>query len=308
MSIKIAIEIKGLKKRYDDKLVVNDVNLEILNGECFGLLGPNGAGKSTTMKTMYGSALFNEGEIYVLGLNVKKNYQEIKARIGVVPQDDGLDPDFTVVENLNLFSRYHSIDPMVAEKRGRELIQLLRLEEFKNRNVETLSGGMRRRVAIARGLINNPELVILDEPTTGLDPQARFFMWDIIRNMKNEHHTVVLTTHYMEEAEALCDRVAIMDEGKILAIGTPSKLIEEHIGIEVVDFATTTVDLAYYLGRLKEHNFRYKVINQNVSVYVNAGQDGKKVMELVASPRITLRKPTLNDVFLAISGHELRDE
>lgn len=308
MSAKIAIEIKGLKKRYDDKIVVKDVSLEIIKGECFGLLGPNGAGKSTTMKTMYCSAQFNEGEIYVLGLNVKKNYQEIKSRIGVVPQEDGLDPDFTVLENLMLFARYHSIDPMVADKRVRELIQQLRLEEFKNRNVETLSGGMRRRVAIARGLINNPELIILDEPTTGLDPQARFFMWDTIKNMKQEGQTVVLTTHYMEEAEALCDRVAIMDDGKILAIGTPSKLIEENIGVEVVEFETTTVDMAYYLGRLKEKGFRYQVIKNNVSVHIGKGQEGRSVMEIVASPKITIRKPTLNDVFLVISGHDLRDE
>lgn len=308
MSTKVAIEIKGLKKRYDDKTVVNDVSLEIVKGECFGLLGPNGAGKSTTMKTMYCSAQFTEGEIYVLGLNVKKNYQEIKSRIGVVPQEDGLDPDFTVFENLLLFSRYHGMDPMLADKRIRELIHELRLEEFRNRNVETLSGGIRRRVAIARGLINNPELVILDEPTTGLDPQARFFMWDTIRNLRQDGHTVVLTTHYMEEAEALCDRVAIMDEGKILAIDNPAKLIEEYIGVEVVEFETTNVDMAYYLGRLKQNNYRYQVIKNTVSVHISRGQEGRGVMEIVTSPKITIRKPTLNDVFLTISGHDLRDE
>jgi lipooligosaccharide transport system ATP-binding protein len=308
MSTNTAIEIKDLKKKYDDKVVVDGINLEIQKGECFGLLGPNGAGKTTTMKMMYCSALVTSGELYVLGLNVKKNYREIKSRIGVVPQEDGLDPDFTVLENLIVYSNYHNIPIKEAELKAQALLRLMKLEEYQDRSVETLSGGMRRRLAIARGLINSPELIFLDEPTTGLDPQARIWIWDFFKNLKSERSTVVLTTHYMEEAEQMCDRVAIVDNGKILTVGKPKDLINELIGKEVVEFDTNPVDLNYYLGRLRDAGYAYQVIKNTVSVLVKENQEGRKVVDLIASDKIFIRKPTLNDVFLKLAGHQLRDE
>jgi lipooligosaccharide transport system ATP-binding protein len=308
MSTNTAIEIKDLKKKYDDKIVVDGINLEIQKGECFGLLGPNGAGKTTTMKMMYCSALVTSGELYVLGLNVKKNYREIKSRIGVVPQEDGLDPDFTVLENLIVYSNYHNIPIKEAELKAQALLRLMKLEEYQDRSVETLSGGMRRRLAIARGLINSPELIFLDEPTTGLDPQARIWIWDFFKNLKSERSTVVLTTHYMEEAEQMCDRVAIVDNGKILTVGKPKDLINELIGKEVVEFDTNPVDLNYYLGRLRDAGYAYQVIKNTVSVLVKENQEGRKVVDLIASDKIFIRKPTLNDVFLKLAGHQLRDE
>lgn len=308
MSTHVAIEIKDVTKKYDDRIAVDGISLEIQKGECFGLLGPNGAGKSTMMKMMYCSALVTSGELYVLGLNVKKNYREIKSRIGVVPQEDGLDPDFTVLENLLVYASYHNIIRAEAELRAQALLRLMKLEEYQDRSVETLSGGMRRRLAIARGLMNSPEVIFLDEPTTGLDPQARIWIWDFFKHLKSEKSTLVLTTHYMEEAEQMCDRVAIMDNGKILTVGRPVDLIRELIGKEVVEFDTNPVDLNYYLGRLRAEGYAYQVIKDTVSVLVKEHQEGRKVVDLIASDKIYIRKPTLNDVFLKLAGHQLRDE
>jgi lipooligosaccharide transport system ATP-binding protein len=308
MSTHVAIEIKDVTKKYDDRLAVDGISLEIQKGECFGLLGPNGAGKSTMMKMMYCSALVTSGELYVLGLNVKKNYREIKSRIGVVPQEDGLDPDFTVLENLLVYASYHNIIKAEAELRAQALLRLMKLEEYQDRSVETLSGGMRRRLAIARGLMNSPEVIFLDEPTTGLDPQARIWIWDFFKHLKSEKSTLVLTTHYMEEAEQMCDRVAIMDNGKILTVGRPVDLIRELIGKEVVEFDTNPVDLNYYLGRLRAEGYAYQVIKDTVSVLIKEHQEGRKVVDLIASDKIYIRKPTLNDVFLKLAGHQLRDE
>lgn len=308
MILKTAIEMKELTKQYDDKVVVDGISLEIQKGECFGLLGPNGAGKSTTMKMMYCSALVTSGELYVLGLNVKKNFMEIKNRIGVVPQEDGLDPDFTVLENLIVYANYHNIPYSEAETRANALLRLMKLEEYVDREIETLSGGMRRRLAIARGLINQPELLFLDEPTVGLDPQARIWIWDFFKHMRDEKSTIVLTTHYMEEAEQICDRVAIMNDGKILTVGSPKALIVEHIGKEIVEFETNAIDLNYYLDRLQAAGYNFQVNKNVVQVMIRENQEGRSAMNLIASDKISLRKPTLNDVFLKLAGRELRDE
>lgn len=184
----------------------------------------------------------------------------------------------------------------------------MKLEEYQDRSVETLSGGMKRRLAIARGLINSPELVFLDEPTTGLDPQARIWIWDFFKHLKSEKNTIVLTTHYMEEAEQMCDRVAIVDDGKILVVGKPKDLIQELIGKEVVEFDTNPVDLNYYLGRLKTAGFAYQVIKDTVSILIKENQEGREAVNLISSDKIFIRKPTLNDVFLKLAGHHLRDE
>ncbi len=302
------IQAKNLVKKYDDKNVVDGISFEVYKGECFGILGPNGAGKSTTMKLMYCSALLTSGELYVLDLNVKKNYREIKSRIGVVPQDEGLDQDLSVFENLLVFAGYHDIEPKEAIRRVKTLLRTMHLDEYSDRSIETLSGGMKRRLAIARGLLNNPDLLILDEPTSGLDPQARIWIWDFFTQLKKNQSTVILTTHYMEEAEAICDRIAIIDHGKILAIGAPKDLIRQEIGREVVEFETNPVDLNYYLGRLKSAGYAYQVIRNTVNILIQEGQEGRKAIDLVAGDRITIRRPTLNDLFLKLSGHELRDK
>jgi len=301
------VEIKQVYKKFGELVAVNGVSLEIKKGECFGLLGPNGAGKSTLMKMMYGSILLSDGELYVLGLNVKKFADEIKTRIGVVPQDDGLDSDFSVSDNLRLCAEYNNIKKDTAEERIRTLLRLVRLEDQEAQPIEHLSGGMRRRLALARGLVNSPEVLFLDEPTTGLDPQARLWIWDFFKNIKQMNGTLILTTHYMEEAEQVCDRIAIMDHGKILALGTPGELIKEHVGEEVVEFNTNTVDLNYYLGRLKQAGLSFQTFQNTVCVMLKNGQKAEQVLSSISSDKIVVRKPSLNDVFLKLSGHQLRD-
>lgn len=306
------LEMKGLIKKYGDKAAVNGISLEVKQGECFGILGPNAAGKSTLMKMMYGSAMPTEGELFVLGLNTKNSVREIKNRIGVIPQEDGLDVEFTALENLKIYARFHGIDSRIASQRAAELLQLMRLEEYADRFVQTLSGGMRRRLAIARGMINHPDLLFLDEPTTGLDPQARVWIWGFLKKIKADMGTVVLTTHYMEEAEQVCDRIAIIDHGKVLAMGSPKELILREIGTEVIQFEVEQKDIAYYLGRLAEHKFAYQVIGQTISVHLKELQtiehQGRKVLQMISTSKMTLRQPNLNDVFLKLAGHDLRGD
>lgn len=308
MSKKIIVEAKGLAKRIGDTVVVAGIDFQVYQGECFGILGPNGAGKSTTMRMMYGSALPTAGELFILGLNSKSNIKAVKARIGVVPQEDGLETEFTVAENLALFSRYHGVDPEVALRRSDELLKLMRLEEHGAQFVRVLSGGMKRRLAIARSMVNHPELLFLDEPTSGLDPQARIWIWTFLKRLRAEMGTVVLTTHYMEEAEQVCDRIAIMDKGRILAVGEPKQLIRDHIGAQVVEVSVSRQDLQYYLARLTTKNFRYQVIQDQINIHLKSDESPKEVLQIAEGLKVTLRSPTLSDVFLKLAGHDLRDE
>ncbi len=303
-----AIEIKSVTKKYGDVVAISDLSFEVFQGECFGVLGPNGAGKSTTMKMMYGSAMLDAGELYVLGLNVRKNVSEIKKRIGIVPQDDGLDTEFSVYENLMVFSSYFDIPKAKARERIKELLRWMRLEDDVDRSIESLSGGMKRRLTLARSLLNDPQILFLDEPTTGLDPQSRLWFWNFLKKMKAEGATLILTTHYMEEAENLCDRLAIIDHGKLLAIGTPQSLIKDYLGKEVVEFEVKAHDLNYYLQRLKQNMWDYQVIDNNIFVHVREHQDVKDVLALISSDTIHIRKPQLNDVFLKLAGYQLRNE
>ncbi len=306
--MKIVVEAKGLVKQFGDKKVVDGVDLEIHKGEIFGLLGPNGAGKSSTMKMMYCSSSVTDGELYVLGLNAKKNFREIKSRVGVVPQEDGLDANFTARENLLLFAGYHRIDKLVAENRTEELIRLMKLEDERDQYTNVLSGGMRRRLAIARGMVNNPELLFLDEPTAGLDPDVRMWIWEFLEKISADMGTVILTTHYMEEAEKLCHRIAIMEKGKILTIGSPRKLIQEHIGSQVVELEIAVKDMSYYISRVKANGLRYQVIGNSINVHLHDHQDPKDVLQVVHSENVAIRKPNLSDVFMKLAGHELRGE
>lgn len=302
------IEMKGVIKKFGDRLIVNGVDLDIHKGECFGILGPNGAGKTTTMKMIYGTHLISSGEIYVLGLNAKKSIREIKSRIGIVPQEDGLDADFTVRENLELYASYHDIDEPIAHNRIDDLLRMMKLEDYAHKFVQTLSGGMRRRLALARGMVNNPQLIILDEPTVGLDPQARMWIWDFLGKFKSQMGTVVMTTHYMEEAEKICDRVAIMDKGKILTIGSPEKIIEDEIGTEVVEFEFSSSEMGYYINRLEQAHYSCHVIHQQLHVHLKKDQPSKDVFNLVSAQKTTVRKANLSDVFLKLAGHDFRDE
>ena len=224
------ITVKGLTKYYGDLKAVDNIDFEIAKGECFGFLGPNGAGKTTLMGIIYCFMPPSAGDVRVFGMDVNKNPGEIKARIGVMPQEDNLDPDFSVLENLIVYARYFDIPKKDSSKISWELLDFVELRQKADVNIKDLSGGMKRRLLLARALVNNPELLILDEPTTGLDPHSRLSVWEKLRQLKSKGTTLILTTHYMEEAERLCDRVAIMDSGRIVAIDSPSSLMEKHGG------------------------------------------------------------------------------
>jgi lipooligosaccharide transport system ATP-binding protein len=224
------VEAKALSKKYGDLTAVNNIDFSISRGECFGFLGPNGAGKTTVMGIVYCFMPPSSGEVRVFDLNVVEQPGEIKARLGVMPQDNNLDPDLSVFENLIVYARYFDIFKKEATQRARELLDFTELTEKSGVNIRELSGGMKRRLLLARALINNPELLILDEPTTGLDPHSRHSVWDQLNHLKSKGITLMLTTHYMEEAEKLCDRVAIMDSGKIITIDTPAHLMSKYNG------------------------------------------------------------------------------
>jgi lipooligosaccharide transport system ATP-binding protein len=219
----IAVEAHDLRKRYGEFTAVDGIEFEVRPRECYGFLGPNGAGKTTTMKMIYGLAAVDGGDLRVLGLDARTARREIKSRIGVVPQEGTLDSELNVRENLAVHAQYHGLP---ADGRVDELLRLALLEERAGSRPRELSGGMKRRLLIVRALVNEPELVVLDEPTTGLDPQARLAVWDMLGRMKSDGVTLIVTTHYMEEAERICDRVAIMDEGRIVAEGSPAELRE----------------------------------------------------------------------------------
>jgi len=219
----VAVEARGLSKRYGQIVAADSIDFTVREGECFGFLGPNGAGKTTTMKMIYGLAAMEHGELRVLGLDARTQRREVKSRIGVVPQEENLDRELTVRENLEMQALYHGIRD---EERVDELLELALLSTRAGDRPQALSGGMKRRLLIARALVNSPRLVVLDEPTTGLDPQARLAVWDLLDRMKREGVTLILTTHYMEEAQRICDRLVIMDGGRIVAEGSPPELLE----------------------------------------------------------------------------------
>jgi len=224
------VSAEGLTKDYNSLRAVDNIDFEIVKGECFGFLGPNGAGKTTVMRIIYCFMAPSAGDVRVFGMNVVESPSRIKARIGVMPQEDNLDPDLSVIENLIIYARYFDIPKKVSSPIAWELLDFVEMREKANVKIGNLSGGMKRRLVLARSLINNPELLILDEPTTGLDPHSRRSVWEKLNYLKARDTTLILTTHYMEEAEVLCDRVAIMDSGRIITIDTPSRLVSLHGG------------------------------------------------------------------------------
>jgi len=244
MGLMNVVTAKGLTKDYDSFRAVDAIDFELMRGEFFGFLGPNGAGKTTVMRVIYCFMPPSSGDVRVFDMDVTKDASRIKARIGVMPQEDNLDPDLSVLENLIVYARYFDIPRREALRSASELLEFVELEGKAKTKIANLSGGMKRRLVLARALINNPELLILDEPTTGLDPHSRHAVWDKLNQLKEKNTTLILTTHYMEEAEKLCDRVAIMDAGKIVTIDSPSSLMQMHGGnLEDVYLKLTGKDL-----------------------------------------------------------------
>jgi lipooligosaccharide transport system ATP-binding protein len=304
----VSVEARGLTKRYGDFVAVDDIDFEVRRGEAFGFLGPNGAGKSSTMRMIGCVSPVSSGVLRVLGRDPATDGPAIRARLGVVPQQDTLDLELPVVENLLVYGRYFGLPWPALRARADELLEFVQLSERADDQVDRLSGGMRRRLTIARSLINRPELVLLDEPTTGLDPQARHALWDRLYRLRGQGVTLVLTTHYMEEAEQLCDRLVVMHRARIVAEGTPAELIALHAAREVVelrfpDGATPPP------GVLEEVADRVEALPDRILL---STEDGDATLAAVHArglrpDRAVVRRGTLEDVFLRLTGRTLID-
>ena len=300
------IEAENLTKKFVDLVAVNNINFKIFKGECFGFLGPNGAGKTTTMKMIHCVLPLTSGRLTVAGMNIAENGREIKKMIGVAPQEDNLDPDFTVFHNLMVYARYFDIPKDEAKRRAEELLKFVALEEKRDVIIENLSAGMKRRLILARALINEPQILILDEPTTGLDPQARHLIWDKIRSLRKQGVTIVLTTHYMEEAAQLCDRLIIMDYGKIIEEGEPSALVRKHVGEEVLEVAYE--EKVMQLLQNTSQDTRVEVVSDRIHVFTDKPKGVfAKMLKEIPFKEAVIRDANLEDVFLKLTGRRLRE-
>ena len=297
------IEATEIRKRYEQLTAVDGVSFRVEKGECYGLLGPNGAGKTTIIRMIYGFSPLSSGELRVFGLDIRKEWREIRSRIGVCQQHNALDPDLSVQENLLVFARYFRMDPAEARKRSEELLQFFALGSKRNARVMELSGGLERRVTVARAMINRPDIVILDEPTTGLDPQSRHQLWDRLRELRRSGITLLLTTHYMEEASRLCSRLMILDHGRILVEGSPEALVRGHVGTSVVEVEGAEQGLLQFLI---QKGVRHDITERRVLIYAdNSVSD--EIRKRFCTSRCTFRDADLEDVFLQMTGRELRE-
>ncbi|MET9343245.1 ABC transporter ATP-binding protein [Nonomuraea sp. NPDC003804] len=303
------IYARGLVKRFGDFTAVDGIDLEVAPGEAFGFLGPNGAGKSSTMRMISCVSMPSAGELRILGMDPVREGPAIRARLGVCPQLDNLDPDLTVRENLTTYARYFGLSRAQARERAAEMLEFAQLTEKASSKVEPLSGGMKRRLTIARALVNEPDLVLLDEPTTGLDPQARHLLWERLFRLKQRGVTLVLTTHYMDEAEQLCDRLVVMDGGRIVAEGSPRSLIETYSSPEVVELRFGGAPLRGFTERLSGVGDRVDVLPDRILLYAKDGDDAVAEVHRrgLAPSSVLVRRSSLEDVFLHLTGRTLVD-
>jgi lipooligosaccharide transport system ATP-binding protein len=299
------VQAEHLRKNFQGLTAVDDVSFQIAKGECFGMLGPNGAGKTTTIRMLYGFSPRDSGRLCLFGLDIDTGLRQIKGRIGVCQQENTLDPDLTVQQNLEVFARYFDLPIALARRRAEELLTFTALEHRRQATVSELSGGMLRRLMLARALINQPDLLILDEPTTGLDPQSRHQLWSRLEELKNRGLSILLTTHYMEEAARLCDRLVIMDHGRILVEGAPKTLIREHVGHEVIEIAHPDDLLRAFLT---ERGQKFEDLGHRLLIETDQGRDLFHLLtERCKLEECLLRQATLEDVFLRLTGRELRE-
>lgn len=303
------IHARGLTKKFGDFTAVNGIDFDVVKGESFGLLGPNGAGKSTAMRMIGATSQRTSGELTILDKDPERFGPQIRAHLGVVPQQDNLDTQLSVTENLYIYGRYFGLNRKFLKGKIEELLAFAQLEEKRNAKVESLSGGMKRRLTIARALVSEPEILMLDEPTTGLDPQARHILWDRLFRLKEDGVTLLITTHFMDEAEQLCDRLVVMDKGSIMAEGSPAQLIKDYSTKEVLEVrfgSERNSQMANDLGQLCE---RIEELPDRILMYT---EDGEELLERVYKkgfhPKTSLvRRSSLEDVFLRLTGRTLVD-
>jgi lipooligosaccharide transport system ATP-binding protein len=300
------LSVVGLRKSYGDNEVVRGLDFAIGRGECFGLLGPNGAGKTTTLRCCLGLTDPNAGAITLVGEPVPKAARQARVRVGVVPQMDNLDPDFTVVENLRIYGRYFRVPDALLHERIPRLLEFAGLSTKGSSSIRTLSGGMKRRLTLARALINDPELLILDEPTTGLDPQARHLIWDGLRQLLTQGKTILLTTHFMDEAERLCSRLAVIDHGRMIASDTPRALIAAHVEPEVIEVYGDEAR-AWADTRGRQLAERLELAGETAFCYASDAAPLLADLAKQTSVRYLHRPANLEDLFIKLTGRELRD-
>jgi len=298
------IEATGLIKRYRELTAVNGITFSVTKGELFGFLGPNGAGKTTTMKMVQCVSPRSGGKLKIFGEDPEFSGRNIRKRIGVVPQETNLDPDLSVFDNLVMYARFFDISKSDAEKRALSLLEFFELQAKKNTIIEKLSGGMKRRLLLARSLMNNPDLLILDEPTIGLDPQARHHIWEKLLKLRAEGHTIVLTTHYLDEAARLCDRLVIMDHGNILVEGSPDELVRAYIGMDIVE-TDNTDEVSRYLNLM---NISFEIGGETIQIRTDKPRELANIlMDKFQGIRVITRPGSLEDVFLMLTGRRIRE-
>jgi len=298
------IEATGLIKRYRELTAVNGITFSVRKGELFGFLGPNGAGKTTTMKMVQCVSPRSGGELKIFGEDPEFSGRNIRKRIGVVPQETNLDPDLSVFDNLVMYARFFDIPKSDAEKRALSLLEFFELEAKMDTIIEKLSGGMKRRLLLARSLMNNPDLLILDEPTIGLDPQARHHIWEKLLKLRAEGHTIVLTTHYLDEAARLCDRLVIMDHGNILVEGSPDELVRTYIGMDIVE-TDNTDEVTRYLNLM---DISFEIGGETIQIRTNKPRELADIlMDKFQGIRVITRPGSLEDVFLMLTGRRIRE-
>ncbi|HUH67346.1 MAG TPA: ATP-binding cassette domain-containing protein [Syntrophales bacterium] len=299
------VEAVALRKEFGELVAVNNISFSVSHGECFGFLGPNGAGKTSTIRMIYGLSPMTGGNLYVFGLDITQNARTIKSRLGVCHQDNNLDPDLTVRQNLEIFSRYFDMPLGVAQSQAASLLKFMALEHKSDARVMELSGGMMRRLVLARSLLNSPELLILDEPTTGLDPQSRHQVWERLAELKARGLSILISTHNMDEAARLCDRLIIMDHGGILVEGRPFDLIREHVGHDIIEVLEPPPGLRQFV-RLR--NLEHEDLGHRLII---STEDGNALFREISSEYCKegciMRMATLEDVFLKLTGRELRE-
>lgn len=301
------ISARGLTKRYGDFTAVDAIDFEVAKGESFGLLGPNGAGKSTTMRIIAATSQRTSGSITILGRDPEQHGPQIRAHLGVVPQQDNLDGELTVTENLFIYGRYFGLSKKFIRNKIEELLEFAQLQEKRDAKVEALSGGMKRRLTIARALVSEPDILMLDEPTTGLDPQARHILWDRLFRLKETGVTLVITTHFMDEAEQLCDRLVVMDKGKIMAEGSPLELIKKYSTKEVLEVRFGSDRNKEVAPILRDMCTRIEELPDRILMYV---EDGEALLEEITAKKLhpttsLVRRSSLEDVFLRLTGRSL---
>ncbi len=303
---RVAVRARNLIKRYGELTAVNSINFDILEGECFGFLGPNGAGKTSTMKMMSCVSPINGGELVVHGMDVRRDQRKIKYELGIVSQSDSLDPDLSVLQNLLTYSRYFNMPRKLAQERAWESLRQFQLEEKAHQMIDELSGGMRRRLLIARAMLHDPRILVLDEPTTGLDPQARLLVWDKLAMLKSRGITILLTTHYMDEAAHLCDRLVVIDQGNVLVEGAPRALVHEHVGDQVVELRVNPIHMAGVVQSLTSEGMEFEYGGDSLYFYGDNGA-GLQDNASLNGYEIIQRPGNLEDLFLRLTGRGLRE-